>query len=306
VHLDGLTLGLGVISAQLFWLSVGFGLVTASVLSVSAVGLTLQFGITNYINFAYGDFMALGAFFTFVLNNEILHWNIWIALIVGSLAVGVFAVIVNRLILSPFARRFEKTFYVLIVTFGLSLIILNVMYSIWGATVRFYNITISRAIHIGPLLLTKYQLAVMAISIAVMVAVHVMLKTTRLGKSMRAMSDNTTLAMTSGIDTKRITTITWFLSGTMAGLAGTVLGLTEGNLTPASGELFLFVIFASVIVGGVGSVYGAMAGAVLIGMATEISAAFINPAYKLDIAFVILILTLLYRPSGLFARSGKG
>jgi branched-subunit amino acid ABC-type transport system permease component len=291
---------------QLFWLSFGFGLVTASVLSIAAVGLSLQFGITNYINFAYGDFMALGAFFTYVLNNELLHWNIWFALIVGSLGVGVFAVVISRLILSPFARRFDKTFYVLIVTFGLSLILLNVMYSIWGASVRFYSITIHRALHIGPLALTTNQLIVMAIAVALMSGVAIMLKTTRLGKSMRAMSDNTSLAMTSGIDTKRITTITWFMSGTLAGLAGTALGLTEGNITPASGELFLFVIFAAVIVGGVGSIYGAMAGAVLIGLATEVSAAFIDPAYKLDVAFVMLILTLLFRPSGLFARQGKG
>jgi branched-subunit amino acid ABC-type transport system permease component len=163
---------------------------------------------------------------------------------------------------------------------------------------------IASALKIGPLLLTKNQLIVMAIAVGLMVAVHAMLKVTRLGKSMRAMSDNTTLAMTSGIDTKRITTITWFLSGSLAGAAGTVLGISEGNLTPASGELFLFVIFAAVIVGGVGSIYGAMAGAVLIGLATEISAAFINPSYKLDIAFVILIVTLLIRPSGLIARPG--
>lgn len=291
---------------QLFWLSFGFGLVTASVLAISAVGLSLQFGITNYINFAYGDFMALGAYITYVLNNEVLHWNIWIALVFGSLAVGVIAVILSRLILSPFARRFDKTFYVLIVTFGLSLILLNVMYSIWGASVRFYNVPINRALHIGPMLLTAYQMIVMVIAVVLMLGVHLLLKTTRLGKSMRAMSDNTTLAMTSGIDTKMITTITWFISGTLAGLAGSVLGLTEGNLTPSAGELFLFVIFAAVIVGGVGSIYGAMAGAVLIGLATEVSAAFINPAYKLDIAFLILILTLLFRPSGLFARQGKG
>ncbi|HEY5437463.1 MAG TPA: branched-chain amino acid ABC transporter permease [Acidimicrobiales bacterium] len=291
---------------QLFWFAFGFGLVTASVLTIAAVGLSLQFGITNYINFAYGDFMALGAFITYVLNNELLHWNIWVALIGGSLAMGVLSVVLSQLILSPFARRFNKTFYVLIVTFGLSLILLNLMYSIWGANVRFYNVAINRALHIGPLLLTKNQLIIMAIAIVIMTGVHVLLKTTRLGKSMRAMSDNTTLAMTSGIDTRRITTITWFLSGTLAGLAGSVLGLTEGNLTPASGELFLFVIFAAVIVGGVGSIYGAMAGAVLIGLATEVSAAFINPAYKLDIAFIILILTLLFRPSGLFARPGKG
>ncbi|MDE3189893.1 MAG: branched-chain amino acid ABC transporter permease [Acidobacteriota bacterium] len=289
---------------SLFWLSVGFGFVTASVLAVAAVGLSLQFGITNYVNFAYGDFMALGGFFAYVLNSEVLHLNIWIALVLGSLLMGVFAVIVNRLILGPFARRFTKPHYVLIVTFGLSLIMLNAEYSIWGAQVRFFRMPIAPALHIGPLLLTRNQLIVIAIAIALMLGVHTLLKATRLGKSMRAMSDNTTLAMTSGIDTKRITTITWFLSGTLAGVAGTVLGIGEGNLTPASGELFLFVIFAAVILGGVGSIYGAMGGALLIGLATEISAAFINPAYKLDIAFVLLILTLLIRPSGLIARPG--
>jgi len=289
---------------QLFWLSVGFGFVTASVLAISAVGLSLQFGITNYINFAFGDFMALGSFFAYVLNSQVFHLDIWLALVLGSLGMGVFAVIVNRLILGPFSRRFTKNHYLLIVTFGLSLILLNLEYSIWGAQVRFFHMPISAALHIGPLLLTRNQLIVMGIAVALMLGLHILLKTTRLGKSMRAMSDNTTLAMTSGIDTKRITTITWFLSGSLAGVAGTVLGISEGNLTPASGELFLFVIFAAVIVGGVGSIYGAMAGALLIGLATEISAAFINPSYKLDIAFVILILTLLIRPSGLFARPG--
>jgi branched-subunit amino acid ABC-type transport system permease component len=290
----------------LFWLSFGFGLSTASVLAIAAVGLSLQFGVTNYINFAYGDFMALGAFFAYALNNEVLHLNIWVALVLASILVGFFAVLINRVLLGPFARRFSKTFYVLIVTFGLSLIMLNILDSIWGETVRFYNYPISRALRIGPMLLTREQLVAMGVAVVMMLAVHTMLKTTRLGKSMRAMSDNTTLAMTSGIDTKRITTITWFFSGMLAGIAGTILGVTEGNVTPASGELFLFVIFAAVIVGGVGSIYGAMAGAILIGLATEISAAFINPAYKLDVAFVILILTLLFRPSGLFARPGKG
>ena len=289
---------------SLFWLSVGFGIVTASVLAIAAVGLSLQFGITNYVNFAYGDFMALGGFFAYVLNNEVFHLDIWVALVLGSVAMGVLAVLINRLILGPFARKFRSGHYVLIVTFGLSLILLNVEYSIWGAQVRFFNMPISAAQKIGPLLLTQNQLIVMGIAVGLMAAVHAMLKLTRLGKSMRAMSDNTTLAMTSGIDTKRITTITWFMSGSLAGLAGIVLGISEGNLTPASGELFLFVIFAAVIVGGVGSIYGAMAGAVLIGLATEVSAAFINPSYKLDIAFVILIGTLLIRPSGLIARPG--
>ena len=86
---------------QLFWLSVGFGLVTASVLAIAAVGLSLQFGITNYVNFAYGDFMALGGFFAYVLNNQVVHLNIWVALVLGAIAMGVFAVLINRLSSGP-------------------------------------------------------------------------------------------------------------------------------------------------------------------------------------------------------------
>lgn len=288
-----------------FVLSIGFGLVTASVLAIAAVGLSLQFGITNYVNFAYGDFMALGAFFSYDLNSLYAHLNIWIAGVIRSLIMGVIAVLLNKYLLSPFARKFDKPFYVLIVTFGLSLVILNLIYSFWGANIRSYKTPVQKDLHVGPFLLTLNQLIVMALSIVLMLGIHIILKTTRLGKSMRAVSDNSSLAMTSGIDTKRVTTTTWFMSGTLAGLAGTVLGISEGNLTPASGELFLFVIFAAVIVGGVGSIYGAMAGALIIGLATEISASFINAAYKLDVAFVILILTLLFRPNGVLSRTGK-
>ncbi len=288
-----------------FLLAVGFGLVTASVIAVAAVGLSLQFGITNYINFAYGDFMALGAYLTWELNAGALHWNIWVAMIGGSLLVGVFAVVANRLVLAPFARRFDRVFYVLIVTFALSLIILSLLNSIWGADVKRFNMSAETPLHIGPFLLTVDQLIVIGIALLLMMAIHLLLTMTRLGKSMRAMSDSTTLAMTSGIDTRLITTITWFLAGSLAGLAGTVLGITSASITPSFGETFLFVIFAAVIVGGVGSVYGAILGAVLIGLVTEVSAVFINASYKLDTSFVVLILVLLFRPSGLFARVGK-
>ena len=286
-------------------LAVGFGLVVASVLALASVGLSLQFGITNYVNFAYGDFMAVGAYIAWTVNTGPWHLNIWVALVIGSLSVGILAVLLNQFLLAPFARRFQKLFYILIVTFGLSLILLNIVSSIWGDEVQRYSMPDENPFHLGPFLFTGQQLIVIGIAIVLMVLIHVMLTTTRLGKSMRAMSDNTTLAMTSGIDTRRITTFTWFLSGALAGLAGTVLGITQASITPGSGETFLFVIFAAVIVGGIGSIYGAIIGAVIIGLATEISALFIDASYKLDIAFVILILALLFRPNGLFARAGK-
>jgi branched-subunit amino acid ABC-type transport system permease component len=287
------------------FLAIGFGLVVASVLALSAVGLSLQFGITNYINFAFGDFMAIGAYVAWTLNTGPMHLNIWVAMIAGALAVGILAVLLNRFLLAPFARKFQKLFYILIVTFGLSLVLLNLVSSIWGTEVVRYDISNEKPFHVGPFLFTVDQLVVIGIAIVVMLAIHLMLTRTRIGKSMRAMSDNSTLAMTSGINTRSITTLTWFLSGALAGIGGTVLGITQASLTPGSGETFLFVIFAAVIVGGVGSVYGAMIGAVIVGLATEVSALFIDASYKLDIAFVILILALLFRPSGLFARPGK-
>lgn len=290
--------------SQLF-LAIGFGLVVASVLALSAVGLSLQFGITNYINFAYGDFMAAGAYIAWSLNTGPMHLNIWAAMICGALAVGVLAVLLNRFLLAPFAVRFQKLFYILIVTFGLSLILLNLVSTVWGTEVVRYEIPDQSPTQVGPFLFTTDQLVVIAIALAAMAGIHFMLTRTRLGKSMRAMSDNAELATTSGIDTKRITTLTWFLSGCLAGIGGTVLGITQASLTPGSGETFLFVIFAAVIVGGVGSIYGAMAGAVIVGLATEVSALFVDPSYKLDTAFVILILALLIRPTGIFARPGK-
>jgi len=144
----------------------------------------------------------------------------------------------------------------------------------------------------------------MVVVLVISLGLAYMLRSTRFGLHTLAIGSSREAAERAGIRSSRHVMALFILMGTLAGVAGTILGISEGNLTPASGELFLFVIFAAVILGGIGSIYGAMGGALLIGLATEISAAFINPAYKLDIAFVALILTLLIRPSGLIARPG--
>jgi branched-subunit amino acid ABC-type transport system permease component len=283
---------------------VGFGLVTASILALAAMGLTLQFGVTNFVNFAYGDFLTLGAYLSWVANVK-LHANIWLALVLGALGSGVIAALIGRFLLGPFARRFRNLFYVMIVTFGLSLILLNLIQAIWGANYVQYGVKVENPLHLGPFLLSTDQLIIVAIGVGAMLAVHLLLTRTKLGKAMRAMSDDPSLAMVSGINTRAITTFTWFLTGTLAGLAGTVLGLNISSITPAMGETFLFVIFAAVILGGIGRPYGAMLGALVIGLATEISAIVINAAYKLDVAFVLLVIVLLIRPQGLLAVRGK-
>jgi branched-subunit amino acid ABC-type transport system permease component len=287
-----------------YGLAVGFGLVTASVLAIASVGLTLQFGVTNYVNFAYGDFMSLGAYLTFELNTGG-HMDVWLATAVSAVLMGFVGVATDRFLLSPFTRRFPNLFYVLIVTFGLSLILLNVISAIWSPNYQQLPVATENPLHLGPFLLTPSQVAIFGVGVALMFLVHFLLTRTKLGKAMRAMSDNTSLAMVSGIDTRLVTSITWWITGALSGVAGSVLAIDLGTITPAVGETFLFVIFASVILGGIGKPYGAMLGALVIGLATEISAVAINSAYKLDVAFLILVIVLLVRPQGIIAAAGK-
>jgi len=284
--------------------AIGFGLVTASILALAAVGLTLQFGVTNYINFAYGELLTFGAYFAWMFNAQ-LGWNIWLALLAAAVICGFLAVILNILILQPFVRRKSPLLFMLVVTFGLSIILSNVILAIWGPDFKRYQMPESTQYNIGPFLFTVQQLIIIAIAVVVMLAVHVVLTYTKLGKAMRAMSDNTDLASNCGINTSMITNWTWLMSGTLGGLAGVVLALNISSFQSAFGGDFLFVIFAAVILGGIGRPYGAMAGALVIGLVTEISAALINSSYKNDVAFVILILVLLLRPQGLFTSEGK-
>ncbi len=289
---------------DLFLSSIGFGLVTASVLAIAALGLTLQFGVTNYVNFAYGDFLTLGAYLTWTFNVA-LRWNFWLSLAVASVLVGLAALAISQLVLEPFARRGGPLLIILIVTFGLSLILSNAILAIWGADYKEYNVSLESPLHLGPLTLTGDQLGIMALSIVVMAAIHLVLTRTKVGKAMRAMSDDKSLASVSGIPTAQVTALVWVISGVLAGLGGGVLALNVVTFDSSMGVTFLFVVFSAVILGGIGKPYGAMLGALVIGLAVELSAVVLPSQYKLDIAFVILVVVLLVRPQGLLRVVGK-
>jgi branched-subunit amino acid ABC-type transport system permease component len=289
---------------QLFFLSLGFGLVTASVVAIASVGLTLQFGVTNYVNFAYGDFLTLGAYFTWTFNTSF-GWNFWLALAMGSLCVGVVALVVSQVILEPFVRKGGPLLIILVVTFGLSLILANSILAIWGADYKEFNVPLETPVSIGPMILTGDQLGIIGLSIGVMIVIHLALTRTKLGKAMRAMSDDKSLASVSGIPARQMTALVWLVSGILAGLGGGVLALNVATFDSSVGVTFLFVIFAAVILGGIGKPYGAMLGALIIGLAVEISSVWIPSQYKLDVAFVILVLVLLIRPQGLLSVLGK-
>lgn len=279
-------------------LSIGFGLITASVLALAAVAVTLQFGVTNYINFAYGSYAALAAYLAWELNQP-LRLNFWLAVGASSLFMGVFAVVVNRFLLQPFARRNLPYVYMLIVTLGLWIFLSNGIVVLWGPDTKQFDISHQAPMALGPFLFTPSQLLIIVIAGIALVSLHLLLTRTKLGKAMRAMSDDTSLAQVSGIDTEFVVTATWFLTGLLVGLAGCVLALNLSSFEASAGDNLMFVIFAAVILGGIGQPYGTMLGALIVGMATEISAVVVPSAYKIDVAFALLIVILMVRPQGL-------
>lgn len=293
----------GYVRVNEFLQAVGFGIVTAAVLALAGVGLTLQFGVTNYANFAYGDLMTLGVYVTWAFTTG-LHLNFVVALIVGVVATSLVSVAVAEVVMGPFVRRRSPPVVLLMVTFGLSLILNSCILAIWGADTQAFHLPGTQPLHFGPILLTPLQIGIIGLSVGAMLAVHLLLTRTSIGKRMRAVSDNRDLARVSGIAPASVIRATWAFTGALAALAGVGLALEASQFSPALGEGFLFVIFAVVILGGVGRPYGAMLGALVLGIVTEVVALWI-PQYKLDVAFVVLILVLLLRPQGLIAAAGK-
>jgi len=186
-----------------------------------------------------------------------------------------------------------------IVSLGMTLIIEFGVAAVAGGVGVSYTMGTGPTFQAGGFSLTGVQLIIMALAVAVMAGVHVLLRYTRLGKAMRATAANRTLARNCGIRTGRVITSTWALTGALCGLAGTVFAMDAGSFDASSTDLFLVLILAAVFLGGPGQAYGAMLGAVVIGLATEVSAAFIPADYKYVIAFVALLIMLGVRPAGL-------
>ena len=281
--------------------AIGFGLVTASILSLAAVGFTLQFGVTNVLNLAYGEVMTASAFLAYLVNRN--GVNIWLSMIAAALAGGVISVAINRGIYRPFIRKGTKLFGIVIVSLGLGLVIQNTVLAISGPNFFSYRVGKPHNFKVLNAHFTVQQVAIIGIALVAMLGVHLLLKHTRLGKAMRATAADASLARASGVPTPRVIDAAWFLSGMLCGVAGVTLFLNTVSFTASTSGDFLVVIIAAAILGGVGQAHGAMIGAVVVGLATEVSAIWINPSYKTAVAFVVLSLVLLARPQGILASA---
>jgi branched-subunit amino acid ABC-type transport system permease component len=282
---------------SLFVESIGFGLLTAAVLSLAAVGFTLQFAVTNVLNLAYSGVMIVSAYAAYAVNQA--GVSIWIGALAAVAAGSLLSLFLNNGVYRPFQRRGTPPVSMVIVSLGMLLILVFGTQAVAGPTNVSYVMNQGATLKAGSFELTVAQVALIVLSIVVMALVHVMMRYTRLGKAMRATSANRNLARNCGIRTDRVVTITWLVTGALCGLAGAVFGMNAGTFGATSTDVFLVLILAAVFLGGPGEAYGAMLGALVIGLATEISAAFIVSDYKDVVAFVILIAMLTVRPNGL-------
>jgi branched-subunit amino acid ABC-type transport system permease component len=287
---------------SIFLASVGFGIVTAAVLAIASVGFTMQFAVTDVLNLAYGGVMITGAFIAYMVNQA--GVSIWLAIIAAALAGAAASMLLNRAIYTPFQRRGTSPITLVIVSLGMALIIEFGVQAIAGPTNFSYAMSQGRTLHAGGLQLSAAELVIIALSVVAMIGVHALLRYTRTGKAMRATAANRTLARNCGIRTDRVIALTWALTGALCGVAGTVFAIDTGSFGATSADLFLVLILAAVFLGGPGQPYGAMLGAAVIGLSTEISAVYINSSYKDVIAFAILLAMLAFRPTGILgARS---
>jgi branched-subunit amino acid ABC-type transport system permease component len=280
--------------------AIGFGLITASILAIAAVGFTLQFSVTNILNLAYGDIMTACAFAAYIANHA--GVNIWISLVIAAVFGAVFSMLLNRLVYFQFVRRGTRLFAMIIVTIAVSLIIQNVLLAVFRPTFFSYQASAGPSYHLGSMVFTASQLAIMGIAVASMLVVHLVITQTRLGKAMRATATNPSLARSCGIATDRVIDVAWLMSGALCGIAGVVLVLNTATFSEVTGSTFLVPIVAAAVLGGIGQPYGAMLGALTIGLAGEVAASVINPAYKDIVAFAILIVVLLVRPQGILSE----
>jgi branched-subunit amino acid ABC-type transport system permease component len=278
--------------------SFGFGLMTAAVLAIATVGFTMQFAVTNVLNLAYGSVMINSAFVAYYFNNR--GMNAWVTLVFGMALGAVASWALNRFVFTPFQRRNLAPITVVIVALGVDLIGTFGLQAIVGGGYVSFHLSTGREYHILGMFLSGMQLIILAITAVVLGLIHWLLKYTRLGKAMRATSANPNLARNSGVKTQRVISTTWLISGALCGLAGTIFAMNTGVFEATSAQLYIVMLLAAMFLGGPGEPYGAMFGALTIGLATEISAAYISPQYKEVVAFVALLGMLTFRPYGIF------
>lgn len=292
--------GFGARALQALIDGIQFGVIIA----ITAVGLSLVFGTLHLINFAHGELVTIGAVFAFFLNVTPSgpQWRL-IPAAIAAVALG--AVLGGTLELGvwrPLRKRGIGLINLFIVTIGLSLLLRHVVLVLYGTRPRPYaQYDIQSVVDIGPAGSTPRDLTVTGLSVLALLGVAALLQKTRIGTAIRAVSVNRDLAEASGIDVQRVVLVVWMVGGALAALGGVLFGLVE-IVSWDMGYKLLLLMFAGIILGGLGSAYGAMVGSLVIGVVAQMSTLWFPLDLQYAWALLTLIVVLLVRPQGILGR----
>ena len=278
---------------------IGQGLIIGSGYALIAVGLTMIFGLMNLANFAHGEFYMLGAYFAFS-GVSLLGLNYFVAVAVAIAATMLLGFVLDRLVFRRLRR--EPIMSATMATIGLSILLQYLAQMIWGA----YPLSIKspfppEPLAIGPIVVLANRLFIIAVTVIVIALFHWLLRSTRLGKAIRATFQNKESAALVGIEIERIYTTAFTIGAGLAAISGALLGSVL-TLFPTMGGFATLKAFIVVIVGGMGSFLGAIVSGLMLGVAEALGAGFISSAYKDAVGFIVVIIVLLAAPQGLFGR----
>jgi len=280
------------------------GLRLGLVIAMCAVGLSLIFGTTGLTNFAHGEMVTFGGLMAFLMNVTMGIPLLISAPIVVALG-GLFGLALNIFIFGKLRRRGVGLISQLVVSVGLSIVLRNMyLYQFGGRTKPLNDYSAQTVMRLGPTSITPRDLTTAILSLLVLVAVALFIQKSRTGKAIRAVSDNPTLASSTGIDTQRIIRIVWFAGGALAALGGIFRGLDE-QVGFEMGSRLVFLMFAAITLGGLGSAFGALVGGVLVGVLVEMASLVVPAELKNAPALLILIIVLVLRPQGILGRKQR-
>ena len=272
-----------------------YGIVLGSIIALGAIGVSIVYAVLGFSHFAHGDMMTLGAYFGF-FGIVTLGLPLPLALIVAMAATAGLAVVIDRTIYRHL--RSSTPIIMLISTIGTSFMLQALSQIVWGPDNKVYQSGIVLPYKFYGFRIQPVEVTIIIGSVLLVILLHLFLHQTKIGKAMRAMSDNMNLARITGINTELVITWTWIIVGMMAAAAGVFLG-ADTQLNPRMGFNLLLAIFAAAILGGIGNLYGSILGGLVIGVVEEVSTVFIDPGYKPAVGFVIMVVMLIVRPYGI-------
>lgn len=276
------------------------GIIAGSIYALFAVGLSMVYGVFKFINFSHGELITWGAYLTWMFSSPPFSLPIYFA-VIPALVITVGIGLGQDFFVYRTLRQ-SNPISILIASIGLSYLLRNAIRLCWGSDLQTFDLPLSRGILFWGVYITKAQILMMLSALLFFSILYFLLTKTLLGKSLRAVSDNMELSAIMGINMEKVTCTIWVLASVFAGAGGILLAL-DTNLDPMMGMNSLIKAFAAVLLGGAGNVWGALIGGLFIGIAENISVAFISPDYKDFISFGLIFILLLFKPRGIFGIS---